>query len=96
MKTENQDFIGALNDIFTSVVRTEDGHGRVNMVDGLFAIAKSIDGLSKQVKNLGNGNACTDMGAIEAYSVVVKEGFSEMTEAITKLAAAVEDIADKE
>jgi hypothetical protein len=34
-----------------------------NIVDGLFAIARAVDRLATQVKNLGNADAATPMGA---------------------------------
>jgi len=45
------------------------------IADGLFAIARAI-------RDLGNADAATPMGAIEALGVVVKEGFQHIASAI--------------
>jgi len=42
----------------------------------LMAIAESLDGVALQLKNLGNADAMTPMGAIEAYSIIVKDGLN--------------------
>ena len=38
------------------------------IVDALIMISKSIDGLARQVRNLGTADAATPMGAIEAHA----------------------------
>lgn len=57
-----------------------------NVVDALFAIARSIDGLAYQVKYLGNGDAASPMGAIEALGATVKEGMSGVADALNEIA----------
>jgi hypothetical protein len=47
---------------------TSDGIERA-----LYAVAMAIDSLAVQVKYLGNGDAATRMGAIEALGKVIKE-----------------------
>ena len=37
------------------------------MVDGLFAIARGLHDVARAIDRLGNGNASTQMGAIEAF-----------------------------
>jgi hypothetical protein len=43
-----------------------------------FAIAIAISDLAYQLRSLGNGNASTQMGAIEALGAVLKEGFGAL------------------
>ena len=57
-----------------------------NVVDGLFAIARAIDGLAYQVKYLGNGNAATQMGAIENLAKVLKDGSGAISSALEVIA----------
>lgn len=49
-----------------------------NVVDGLFAIARGLDNVAHSLRMLGNANAATEMGAIEALGVVMKEGFDRI------------------
>ena len=60
-------------------------------VDGLFAIARTLDGVAFALKLLGNADACTNMGAIEAHMVAVRDGADRMAEAIDAVADAVAD-----
>lgn len=49
---------------------------------GLGWIAIALLEVANQIKYLGNGNASTSMGAIEAYSIVVKEALEGIASAI--------------
>lgn len=46
---------------------------RVNIVDGLLAIANGLHSVSRAIRDLGNADAATPMGAIEAFGGVIKE-----------------------
>lgn len=50
-----------------------------DVVDGLFAIADALKSCASALRDLGNGNAATQMGAIENLSVVIKDGLSELS-----------------
>ena len=52
---------------------------------GLFAVANSI-------QDLGNGDAATPMGAIEAFGMVMKEGLSDISDSIACLNASIENL----
>lgn len=60
-----------------------------NVADGLFAIAKSLDRVAAALVALGNGNASTQMGAIEAHGLAVKETGQAIAGAIAELAERV-------
>jgi hypothetical protein len=63
----------------------EDSHGdRANVVDGLFAIARAIEGLSRSMDRLGTKGATTPFGAIELLSSEIKDGFAKLAEAISE------------
>ena len=55
-----------------------------NVADALFAIAKAIESLAIQVKYLGNGDAATPMGAIEAFGKHLGEKMDSLTDAISR------------
>ncbi|MCP4201877.1 MAG: hypothetical protein GY769_08085 [bacterium] len=54
----------------------------LNIVDTTGQIGGAIEGLARSVRDLGNGDACTPMGAIEAHGKVHKEGLEGLAEAI--------------
>lgn len=54
-----------------------------NMVDGLFAISRAIEKLSRAVDRLGTNDAATQMGAIELLAKETRDG-------LTAIAAAIE------
>jgi hypothetical protein len=55
-----------------------------------------IDGLGRQImhaaKWLGNGDAITNMGALEAHGKAILDGCAVVASAITDLADAVRDL----
>lgn len=63
----------------------ETGRDEQNITDALFKIAY-------QIKNLGNADASTPMGAIEALGAVHKEGMEAIAGAIHALADAISNI----
>lgn len=69
-----------------SFIHDEDGENE-NVVDALGKIAT-------QLKYLGNGNAGTDMGAIEAHGVAVKESGNSIGEGLESVATAIRYLAD--
>lgn len=42
-------------------------------------------------KDLGNGNAATDMGAIEAHGLAIKDAGSEIAGALSEVATAIRE-----
>ena len=61
---------------------SHDRRTQANVVDALFAIAEGLKDVAYALKYLGNGDAATSMGAIEALSVQIREGFSAVADAI--------------
>lgn len=57
--------------------------------EGLDAIADALKACATHLKYLGNGDAATTMGAIEAHGVMVKEAGENIAEAIRELASAI-------
>jgi hypothetical protein len=62
----------------------------------MLRVATELGSLSIQVKYLGNGNASTQMGAIEAFGLAMKESISELATTISdatgELTGAVGDV----
>lgn len=78
--------VKALNSVFRSTKNFDhEPAGSANMVDGLFAIARSIDGLAYQIKNLGTADAATPMGAIE---ILAKE-VGRVAESLSSIESAI-------
>lgn len=71
----------ALVEVFTSPNEVDSNLETANIVDGLFAIARALQGLTKAVYKLGLADAATGMGAFEVLSKEVKA----MAEAIGSL-----------
>ncbi len=78
-----------------TATKSKNGKSESSAAEG--DVAKALQGIAYQLKCLGNGDALTQMGAIEAHGVVVKEageaiagGLHEVARAIEKLAEAVE------
>ena len=56
-------------------------------VEAMLHIAGAIDGLAAAIRALGNGNAATPMGALEAHGALMRE------ELVPMLANAIESAA---
>lgn len=52
------------------------------IAEALIEVSKSLDGIAKAIYSLGNGNAVTELGAIENLAKEIKEGFQGITEAL--------------
>jgi len=55
-----------------------------NVVDAMFAIARALDRIADQLKWLGNGDATTSMGAIEALGMHLGKSFDGIADAIER------------
>lgn len=73
------------------------GDEKQTVAGGLYAIAHAIESLATQVKYLGNGDASTHMGAIEAYGTHMGEKLDALTsvlgESIEYVGGAIEGLA---
>jgi hypothetical protein len=45
-------------------------------------VEKSLFNLTTAIESLGNGGACTDMGAIEAHGLVLKDAGYEISQSL--------------
>jgi len=57
----------------------------------IYALAIAVDNCAYRIKYLGNGNAATQMGAIEAFSVVIKESFERLADSVEAVSMAIPD-----
>ncbi len=57
-------------------------NGEATIAGAAIQISVSLDRIATQLKYLGNGDAMTPMGAIEAHSVNVRDGLNGVASAI--------------
>jgi hypothetical protein len=69
----------------TDAERNEAGEEGANVVDGLFAIARALERVGRAIDRLGNADAATPMGGLEALGGVLKDGMEQMASAISGL-----------
>jgi len=55
------------------------------------AIAASLESVARQLGYLGNGNAASQMGAIEHLAMQVREGCGDIASALREVAQAIEE-----
>lgn len=60
----------------------QDHMSAANVVDGLYAISRSIRELASSLDRLGVNNADTPMGALELLSLEVRNGATAIVQAI--------------
>lgn len=53
------------------------------------AQCEAIESVASALRDLGNGNAATNMGAIEALGVVIKEGSEAIASGLHAIAEAI-------
>jgi hypothetical protein len=78
METDNEYTADAIRTTLISPNEQDSRLAPANVVDGLFAIARSMDRVAIAIERLGVGNANTDMGAIELLSKEVKDGLQQI------------------
>ncbi len=83
---EIQDAIKHIGNNLESPNESDHNGEAANIVDALFFIGRSLDGVADALRCLGNGNASTNMGAIEAASVKIggsiERGLSDIADAV--------------
>jgi hypothetical protein len=58
-----------------------------NVVDGLYEISRALHHIARAIESLGNNNAATDMGAIEAATVTLTEALGSAASTIAEAMA---------
>lgn len=81
-----------MNKCFQSVNESDSNMEPANLVDGMFAIARALNGVADSILKLGNNDAGTRMGAIEALGLVVDGGLKSLSESTACIATALENI----
>lgn len=72
------------NDDLSSALReTLINHNEDNVVDALQEIAGALNRIADQLKWLGNGDAATTMGAIEALGMHMEKAVNNVADAIS-------------
>lgn len=60
-----------------------------NIANALYFIGTAMKSVSREIRDLGNGNASTPMGAIEGHAVKVVEGAERVASALEQVAEAL-------
>lgn len=76
-----------LRDVCTPLTNRDEG----NITDALFEAAQAGENIASAIHRLGNADASTPMGAIEALGAVMERGFDSIADAIR---SGLEQIAD--
>lgn len=77
-----KEIAAAIENSFISPNESDSNFEAANVVDGLFAVARSINGLAKAVDRLGTNDVATNMGAIEILAKEVSGAGSAIAAAI--------------
>ena len=64
--------------------RDDEGSRGANVVDGLFAMARALDRVANAIHRLGNADANTPMGGLEALGAVLKDGLAQIAIALNR------------
>jgi hypothetical protein len=67
---------------FESFNESDRNGEQANVVDGLFYIGRAIHALAKAIDRLGNADASTPMGALEAHGKFTSESLDRIADAI--------------
>lgn len=78
----------AIDRNFTSPNVADSNLEPANVVDAISHLASAV---VKASKLLGNNDAATQMGALEAFGLVMKEGMHEIAVALDSIASAIEN-----
>ena len=70
-----------LHDVIEDKARTDPGYA---IAYGLLKLAKAQEDTAVHLKYLGNGNAATPMGAIEAFGVHIGEKMDILADALRR------------
>lgn len=75
----------AAHDSFVSETEPDRVGDASNVVDGLYAIARALDGVAHALNRLGTADANTGMGGLELVAKEVRDGFEGLASAVTAL-----------
>lgn len=81
----------ALTQVFESPsVRDSSGEFNANIVDAIDRHTDAILSLANAIRDLGNGNAATQMGGMEALGVAISDSADTVAAALTALGCSIE------
>mgnify|MGYP001558271493 CR=1 FL=1 len=88
MTAKRDAIAAAIEYAFTSPNESDSNLETANIVDGLYRVARAL-------RDLGNGNAATSMGGMEALGMTMKESAEIIAGALSDLAEAIRDHGSK-
>lgn len=87
-KSDQNKIAQAIENTLISPNESDQNLEAANVVDGLFALSRAI---SSGLKWLGNGDAATPMGAIEALGKSILDASEKIADSIDNLAEAIRE-----
>ena len=91
MPVKTSDVAEALRETLISPNVGHSNFEPANVVDALDSISASLRGIAKALHALGNADASTPMGAIEAFGAVVEESADKLAGGLHAIAEAISD-----
>lgn len=76
------DGVDELTGEIRDVCITQEGADQVNITDGLFAVARSLEAIARSIHALGNSDAATHMGGLEALGKTLSESIERVAESM--------------
>lgn len=92
-KQKSDEIAKALREVFISPNVDDSNFESANMVDAIAGISNAI---LYAVKWLGNGDACTPMGAIETHGKAILDASEKISDSIRYLADAIREVGTQE
>lgn len=81
---ENDNIAKAIVHTLQSVNESDRNLEAANVVDGLFECSRALHRIADALQRLGNADASTPMGGLEALGAVHKEGYELLASAISE------------
>lgn len=86
-----EEIAAALTQVFESPsVRDSSGEYNANIVDAIDRHTDAILSLASAIRDLGNGNAATSMGGMEALGKAICDSADTVAAALTALGCSIE------
>ena len=80
----NDQLAEALSEALVSPNEQDQNVVPANVVDGLFVIAQGLQGIAVSIKYLGNADAATPLGALEALGIQLEKASTLIADALSE------------
>lgn len=83
--------VKAIQNAFISGSEENSDRGPANIVDGLYRLADAMDGLNRAIRLLGNADAATSFGGMEALGMALEKTGETIQSGLGDLADAIRE-----